>query len=206
MCRSPLLSIGLIGLLLVSCAVARTNITSYVDPDFKEAKYSRIMVIVPVSDIDIRKDAETYFVSELSSNNTVSAFASIELIPPTREFSAEAVLSAINKNKIDAILLVVQTDSSYSASYIPGYTNTAGQATISNNTANYTSSSVQYGNFYVYKPRQSHDVKLIDAKTGKCAWTSSSKTRGNAYAKSDAMLYSLARETVYALTEDGLLP
>jgi len=80
-----------------------------------------------------------------------------------------------------------------------------GTSALTGNTINYLSHTQQYGGYYISKPRVRYEMRLFDVLTGNTAWVATSVTRGNAFARFDTLIGSLAETTVEKLKEDGLI-
>ncbi|MBI3610446.1 MAG: hypothetical protein HY204_07075 [Nitrospirae bacterium] len=135
----------------------------------------------------------------------VHGISSITILPPTKDYSKEEIAAAIRDTQADGVLLVTLTDYYTQQYYVPGSSTTTGTATISGDIINYSGRTQNYGGFYISKPRVHYALKLFDASTWKVAWLATSVTGGNAFAKFDTLIQSLAETAVQKLQEDGAI-
>jgi hypothetical protein len=210
-CAMPKRFLSAMGLGLMGwacCGCAHTKITSFVDPDFRDRTYKRILVSVAYDDLEQRQKAETRFVQEFEDTKA-ECIPSMQILLPTRRYSDSEMFGLLEENGIDAILLVAQTDYYEDLQYIPESSTT----TLSANTYYYASYARTYGSahttttggYYVRKPRWRHELTLYDSDTKRIAWIGTSLTRGNAPARFKHLVRALAHEAVEALIEDGLV-
>ncbi|GIU70438.1 MAG: hypothetical protein KatS3mg002_1674 [Candidatus Woesearchaeota archaeon] len=188
---------------------ASTNITSFKDPDYENAKFNKILVLANTTDLSDRKELESYMVSEFS-NFGIIAMESFRLFPPTRNLSDQEMIDLLLKNHIDAIITINVGESGVEEVYIPrtgSETKTKGQVNTYGNTANYKekSTTTYYGGYTQKKPWAEFETKLFDVSNGNLVWIASSFTGGNAYANRSTIIYSYCLNTVEKLIEDGLI-
>ena len=192
-----------LGMLLIA-GCASTSITSFLDPSFSTKSFHRILIVSPFADLESRTKAESVFVERLAKFS-VEGIPSIRIFMPTRTYTTEELLKLLSENKVEGVLLVTLTDAYTTQAYVPASSSTYGQATLTGNTINYLSHTQQYGGYYISKPRVRYEMRLFDVLTGNTAWVATSVTRGNAFARFDTLIGSLAETTVEKLKEDGLI-
>ena len=183
---------------------ASTSMTTFRDPSFATTIYHRILVVAPFVDLESRTKAEAAFVERLAKYS-VEGVPSIRIFMPTRTYTNEELLKLLSENMIDGVLLVTFTDAYTTQAYMPASSSTYGQATLTGNTVNYSAHTQQYGGYYISKPRVRYEMRLYDVLTGNTAWVATSLTRGNAFARFDTLISSLADTAVEKLRDDGLL-
>jgi hypothetical protein len=115
------------------------------------------------------------------------------------------MLKLLSERKITGVLLITLTDAYSKQVYVPASSSTQGQATLSGNTINFSSHTEEYGGYHVSKPRVRYEIRLYDVAKGSTAWLATSLTRGNAFARFDTLIGSLADTSVEKLKNDGLL-
>jgi hypothetical protein len=189
-------------LFLYSCA--HTKITSVVDPDFRNASYSKVLIISTFSDLLYKEIIEKSFENSFLDNKILS-IAGSNILPPTREYSNEEISAILKSNGIDGILVLGLEDYWESIGYVPQSSTVQGSAYIVGNSIQYAQQKKNYGGFYLSKPRVIFESRLFDAKTGNLVWRSSSLTRGNAFANFSTLANSLSESTVDKLLKDRIL-
>jgi len=213
--KRDLILLYLIILSIIIGGCASTNMTSVKDPSYSTKQFHKILVIAPFNDLEERNKAETAFIERLSKYN-VEAIPSINIFIPTRKYNDNEIKKILSDNNFDAVLSVILTDawtkqlyvqssSTYGQGNVGGniITNSPNMATLSGS-INYSSNTQTIGGV-ISKPRVKYDIRLYDATTGDTAWLSTSLTKGNAFAKFDTLINSLADTTVEKLKNDGLL-
>jgi len=195
---------------------ATTSITSIKDPSASTETFHRILVVVPLNDIESRQKAETAFTERLSKYN-VEGITSINLLLPTRQYNKEEISKILSANKIDGVLTVILTDAYVKNVYIPQSSTTWGQSNITGNvyatspntatlsgTINSSSYTQNFGGFTVGMPRLRYEIRLY-SPNGNTVWMSTSLTKGGALTKFETFMNSLAEASIEKLKNDGLL-
>lgn len=189
-------------ILITGCAW--TKISSVKDPDFANVKFSKILVFAPFSDLEYRQTTEGKFQNALNQKGVIPV-KSLDLFPPTREFSEYGIMNVLDKNGIEGILFVTLADYWTSQTYIPESSSTQGSASLIGNTIYYSGRTQNYGGYFISKPNIAFEMRLYDIQTGRMVWIAKSDTRGNAYADFGVMISSLANETANKLKKDDIL-
>lgn len=188
--------------ILASCA--KTNISSFKDPNASNYKLQKIMVIASNLNLPSRESLEDKTATKLTENG-VSGISSLKLFYPTRNYSEEEVMAILNNNGIDGILLLELSDAYSKQSYVPPSYSSKSKGTVVGNQVNMNTTTYQYGGYYLNKPIVFFNLKLISTKDGQSLWVGSSSTRGNAFADADDLFNSLSDTAINKLTEDGFL-
>lgn len=189
-------------LFIVSCA--STSVTSFRDPAFATKTFQRMLIVAPFADLESREKAEGAFVEHLAKYS-VEGIPSIRIFMPTRTYTNEELVKLLSENKIEGVLVITLTDAYKTQAYVPAFSSTYGQASLTGNTVNYSAYTQQYGGYYISKPKVRYELRLYDVLTGNTAWVATSLTRGNAFAHFDTLINSLADTTTEKLKDDGLL-
>ena len=192
----------LIAVYLMGCA--STEISTVRNPESYNTKFENILVVVPFTDIGLRRQTEGIFVSKFNSSD-MKALSSLELIPPIKDYSDQELMNILDKNKVDGILTVALKDYWTSESYVPKSSSTQGSANLYGNSLYYRSYTQQYGGYYVSKPNVSFETRLFDRRSGEVAWLVSSTTSGNAFADYGNLASSLAKKVVSELKKEDML-
>lgn len=196
--------------LLAGCAI--TSMTSVRDPAFQSRAFRRIVVVAPFTDLEKKANAENSFVAALQARGA-QAMPAMTVLPPTRDYSNEDINAALQASGANGVLFVTLTDASVFSTYVPGSTTTTGtgygtatsHGGTTTGTVNWTATTRQNPGYYINKPRVRFEVRLVDVATGSTAWLGTSLTRGNAFARWDTLMYSLASEAAARLAADGLV-
>ena len=97
-------------LLVTNCT--RTRVVSFTDPDAKGKLFNRIAVLADVADLSDQQTMETKIVETLHDKG-VNALTSIELLPPTRDFTIEQENKIFKEHNIDALLILQISDTGF---------------------------------------------------------------------------------------------
>lgn len=196
------LTVAIFLFIITSCA--STKITSVVDPEFKKAQFSDVLVISTFSDLMYKEKIEDNFKKYGKSKN-ISISTGSEIMPPTRSYSNAEISNILEYNNIDCILVIALQDYWTSQTYVPKSTSTYGSASIIGNTIVYSQKKKNYGGGFISKPRVTFESRLFDAKTGNVIWRSTSLTKGNALADFSDLASSLSRTTINKLLTDRII-
>ena len=169
--------------------------STYKDPKYSDKQYSSFLVLSNFSDLEIRVYFENKLKEELDELG-LSTQRGIDIILPTREYSDAQFAQAVKASGAQALLTVTLTNAYSTSTYIPPTYNTSGNAYMSGNTANWNSTTYQSGGYNVNKPVEEYEISIIDLTTFEKVMVSTSKTKGNAFAKGKDLSNSLANEIV----------
>lgn len=192
----------LIILFLNGCAATQLNTVR--NPELYNVKFEKILVVAPFTDIGLRRQTENTFVAKFSSAG-MDSLSSIEIIPPTKEYSNYELLNILDKYKIDGILTVALKDFWTTQTYVPKSSSTSGSANLYYNSLKYQSYTQEYGGYYISKPSVYFETRLLDRKSEQIAWIVTSTTSGNAFADYRNLSNSLATRIVKELTKENML-
>ena len=164
---------------MISCAY--TDITSFKDPEFAGVNYSNIIVVFKNDNLKIVKMGEEIFQKEFVSKG-ISTKKGLDVLLPTRNYTMEEELALLQKNNIDAVLIVdfksAHTEKDYH--YTKGRVSTT---------------KTDYLTF---------NISLKDVNKGKDAWTASTTTQGDNLSM-EIYLESLASTVFDRLVADSLI-
>ena len=195
---------------------AKTEIHSFVDPDFREHSYRKLVVRVDVDQLDQRDAAETVFAKILAKQG-VQCLRTLDLLPPTRESSDEQFKQAVAQSAADGVLTVRVTEQYEDEVYVPPSSTTYTTGTAWGNTyyrrgrgpaygtfdsTTYTTTS---GGYTTTQPRVRHKVQLWDVQTGKVAWIGGAFTEGDSRCGYEQLMTSLAKKVAETLKSEGLV-
>lgn len=194
---------------------ASTEMRTFTDPDFKDYHCKHVLVAVRLPHLDQQADAEDVFLKKFADTD-VRCSRSVDILPPTRQFSDEEMFAVIAEQGIGSVLIIRETQYYEDQVYIPESSTTNTYGTLSANTyyhgntastygsLNATSYTHKSGGYYVSKPRVRHELELYDVASRKVAWIGGAFTRGNAKANFKTLITALASETVKMFKKDGL--
>ncbi len=185
-------------------ACAWTTLNSIKNPEFRNKKFTKILIIAPFSDLGVRQSTEEAFKKQFELAG-IPSVPSIELFPPIKNYSEEEIMKILRENNIEGILVVALKRYWNSKVYIPKTSSTQGSANLYGNSLVFQTYTRESGGYYITKPRATFEIRLYDANTGKIAWLATSFTRGNAFADSNTLLTSLAKTTVKRLLKENIL-
>ena len=100
-----------LGIMVIGCA--SVPMTSVIDPAGKGKQYQRFIVLAKVADLDMRRQMERRIVQRLEEAGA-EGDASLDLLPPTREYSESDITTVLWAKGIEGflILTVNETDRS----------------------------------------------------------------------------------------------
>ena len=212
--RSPIVASPVLTSALASCT--KTEIHSFVDPEFRGHWYEKLVISVDTEQLDQRDEAESGFVKVLAEHG-VPCQRALDLVPPTREATDEQFKQAVVDCGADAVLTVRMTEYYEDEFYVPPSSSTYTTGSASATTYYHRNRATTYGTGYssshttttggytYTKPRVRHEVQLWDVKTGKSAWIGGAFTAGGARAAYKDLMTSLAKKVVETLKEEGLV-
>ncbi len=191
------------------CASVSTNITSYTDPDYRTYKVKNIAVIADVADLSSKMKIESTFVHYFREKN-IAVLTGYDIIPPTRNYSADEMKAVFKKNGIDAVLVIAVSDAGYKKEQVTIDQPYETKGTIYRTGSNqYQYSSKTDGgpqSYTVKKPHLTIKTSLFDPKAGRMIWIANSYSRGNAFVNLDSTFNNYVNSVVNKLDEDNLLP
>ena len=104
---------------------ATTKMTSVRDRNFRNISYEHILVSAVVSDLELKQTTEVGFMERLNAKG-IKASSGMELFSPTREYADKEIITGLERDSIDAILVVALTDYWSTQTYIPETATTRG--------------------------------------------------------------------------------
>jgi hypothetical protein len=195
--------------MLFAC-VARTNVTSFVDPAYRQAdSFSSVAVFALGVGLEERQTIEGTVVQRFAGHD-VRAVRGIDLVPPTRQVTSEEWTHEVLASGADTVLIITKVGEGVKHAYIPqsyypgatsGTARTVGDTTFFNfnQSPGYT-----MGGHTISKPRATYTALLHNLQDGQPIWKADANSRGNAFADSSDLGRSLAEETVDKLFADQL--
>jgi len=211
-----MLAAAILGCMVLSSGCATTEMHSFVDPDYREKTFNRIMVCVQLDKLDQRDRAETILAKRLAGSD-VHVSRGLDVIPPTRQYDDVRFHAALVAAQVEGVLLVQMTDyyedeyyvqpttTTYSTGNLTANTYYYGRSAYTYGTGNSTSRTMTTGGYTYVKPRVRHEAELWDVETGKMAWIGGTFTRGNAQARFDHLMGSVANQIRKTLEAEGLV-
>jgi hypothetical protein len=194
-------------LLVTGCS--KTNLTSFIDPDFKNTTYNKLMVFAIIDDLEMRSKFEKTIVEQFALNK-INSMASMDVFPPTREINPEELPIVFETNRIDGVLQVSISDANAATKHVQGQTFTTGGGSVYGNNIYYNSST--YSTSYDFNTANlSYELKIMDVKSAKTAWMASGTTSGSDEASIkkltiDELIRSFAKGLILKLQEDKMVP
>jgi hypothetical protein len=167
--------------------------------------FTRLAIFAVVGDLARRQSVETLAVTRIKEETTSDAVRAIDLLPPTRTFTAEEAASQLTGAGADGVLFVILTDSYVERYQAPGVSTTTGFGTVYGGSVYYQGQTIHQPGAQFSKPREAHELKLADLTTGDIVWISSSFTHGNAFADSEVMADSMLKAALRELTKEGFV-
>ena len=190
---------GIVAVLL-GC-VARTDMTSFVDPAYRDGRnYSSVVIFaygVPLEEQQVIEGA----VVERFQLREVRALRGVDVVPPTRQVPIEEWGPYVEKSNVETVLIITAGGKDTSQTYVPP-TSTYGMAQTVGNTTYLN--MYQTPGYTISKPHAAYSAALIDQQNLQVVWMADATSRGNAFATFSDLGRSVAQEIVDRLVDDKL--
>lgn len=199
--------------LLMVCTAAQafrsTHIESYVDPDYKDYRPKKMMLVVDNASSDGRRDIEERVVEALAKKG-VQVLPQRRLMPPTRNYSPEDRTALFQREGVDSVLVV--TAGAAASAVIPVATNSFSTVQATANASgngvsvNGTQSTTSY-NVYHASSKAEYSAVLFDVTKNHTAWYAdiSSKAAGTFFVGESGDAKAAAKGVVEGLENDKLV-
>ena len=200
----------LVGATMLLACTARTSITSFVDPAYRQPHTSSSVAVFAMGvGLEERETIEDT-VAQRFADHGVRAIRGVDVVPPTRQVTDEEWTHEVVASGVDTVLIISKTGQGVSQAYIPqtyypgatyGTARTLGNTTYFdlNQSPGYTT-----GGHTISKPRATYSAVLFNVQDGQPMWKADAKSRGNAFADFNDLGRSVADETVDKLIDDRL--
>ncbi|ANO50685.1 hypothetical protein [Woeseia oceani] len=169
---------------VLAAGCASTELSSYIDPEYVDRSFNSVVVWSDWPEIEGREILETILAEEIRAVTQASVVRSIDVAPPTRQFSSDEIVAVFLGQGINGAITIQLSDSQVLSK---GGFNMFGFGT----------SAVQIG---------AARINLVDIETGIIAWTGLASVSGNRYATVEMARRSAAKEIASELANLGLLP
>lgn len=207
------ISLTITAVLLAGCVT--TNTTGYVDPDYRKSGYevSKVVIQVTGATMEETQIAEQKLSEKFNAHN-VETIKYTDIVPPTRNYSDQKIVSLINKTGADSLFSISIgkdiVESYVPATYHPG-TTTSQVNTVGNYSYVTTSTSPGYttGGYSTSSPVMASLSNLVDLKKRREVWRAEGQASGDNSWTSISfadLLVSIGSDAIDDLVEKGLLP
>lgn len=200
----------LLGFCVALTGCASTDMTGFVDPQYKNYHASHVVVRVKGASLDNTFKAEQEFAKQLTAHN-IKATAFTNLIPPTRSYSPSQEAALLRKTGADSFLTVAITGTDSKETYIPP-TFHPGQTTTQINqignmayASTYTAPGYTTGGYAVSSSVLKTLSTLVDLKKGREIWRGEGSSTGDEESSLNLVL-SAGEAAIGDLGEKGILP
>lgn len=210
-------SLNLTALLFILTGCVTTHTTGFVDPDYRNSGYevSKIVVQVNGATMEETQIAEQKL-SEKFNAHSIETIKFTDIVPPTRNYSAEKTTNLIKKTGADS-LFSISIGKDTVESYVPVTYHPGTTTSRVNNVGSYsyvttnTSPGFTSGGYSTSEPVMASLSTLIDLKKGREVW----RAEGQATADSSLaiteitfadLLISTGIDAINDLVAKGLLP
>jgi hypothetical protein len=203
-------------------ALRSTKAESFTDPDYKNYRPKKVVVVVLNAPNDTRKIIEDRLTDQLADYG-VEAVKEREIFPPTREWTADARAEILAANGIDSVLMVAigansssvrtvgrQTFGSTSVSGNVNATSTVTSPNTVNTRGTYNgtanSNSTSY-DIVVARSKADFSAVLMDVATSRTAWYAdvTTKASGTLFVGDKGDAKGAVKGVIDALEDDGHL-
>jgi hypothetical protein len=192
-------------LLILSCffviSCATTNMKTYVDPEHIGKQYSKIIVDVPNAGFEFKALVIGKVCSGLQGKG-VECIGKDDFLPPTREYSDDALFQLVEKNNIEGWLIISIGSGNTSSQYIGNQT--FGSATAYGNTAYGNTNSIA---MYSINRHQSYSITMYDMLTKQKAFIMEASTSAQGMANTTDAVFagSLAEKILYEMSANKII-
>lgn len=200
----------------LSMSCASTSMTSMVSPEARGSSYRRVLVVAQLQDLGMMQEAERALTSRaavmVESATTlicepVCQAPEIAFIPahtllfPGRDYAPSELREILEKQHIDATLVLSPTAAGVSETYVPPTYVTSCRTW----SATTSCSSTPVGGGTLRSPWVTFAARLYDARTGQTVWIATSRTNGSAVSGTSALISSMADQTLKNLIADKIV-
>jgi hypothetical protein len=200
----------LLGFCIALTGCAKTDMTGFVDPQYKNYHVSHVVVRVKGANLDNTLNAEQEFANQLTARQVkVTKFS--DIIPPTRSYSPSQETALLRKTGADSLLTVEITGKDTTETYIPP-TFHPGQSTTQINqigsmayATTYTSPGFTTGGYVVSSSVLNTLSTLVDLKNGRQIWRGEGSSSGDEIS-SISLLLSAGEAAINDLGAKSILP
>jgi hypothetical protein len=163
-------------------------------------------------DLGQRTAVEEAFLRAFSKSNA-TVVPSLPILVPTREWTDEEIFPLLEREKLDAVLMIHQTAYYYESQYVPerveiDRTDYLSATSFRRRPAGRVRSYGtvrRYGGYYVDMPRLQHELRLYDVASRRTAWLPTAFTRSDSAVSYAKLVESVAVKTQDQLAKDGLV-
>ena len=193
---------------LIGCA--ETDMTGFVDPQYRNYQASHVVVRVKGAKLDNTFSAEKEFAEQLSAHHVkVTKFT--DIIPPTRSYSPTQEAAILKKTGADSLLTVEITGKDMRESYIPPTFHPGQTTTQVNQIGNmayattYTSPGYTTGGYAVSSSVLNTFSTLVDLKNGREIWRGEGSSSGDEISSLNLIL-SAGEAAIDDLSAKAIIP
>jgi hypothetical protein len=194
----------LIMLSIILTACIQSEIQSFTDPDYKEAKFTKLVVNLNSLPISSRLEVEKIVIKRLTDAGYQAVLIS-DLLPPTRNYQNDEAISIVANSGVDFMLAINVLENTSSSSLV-GFNNyTYGNAYVSGNQA-YAHVNTVSTPVVSAKGQTSIQATMFDVKNGNRAWIASVSTqaRGTVFVGNvDSIANSAIGKIIDQIKADG---
>jgi hypothetical protein len=168
-------------LIFVLVACIESKIQSFTDPDYKEAKFTNVVVNLNSLPISSRLKVEKIVIQRLTEAGYKAILIS-DVLPPTREYANEEAISIVANSGVEYMLAINVLEDTASTSLAGFNTYTYGNVYAVGNQAYANANTVTTPVVHA-KGETSIQAVMFDVKNGHKAWVASVATeaRGTAF-------------------------
>jgi len=194
---------GLCALVLAACA--HTHMTSQLNPEAADRRFSKVLAFAVFGKLDYRKAAEERLCSKIRDESGTECLEAEKVFFPGQHYSQDAMARRLHDLNVDGVLALEPAGSGTSSTYLPISSHTTGSASVSGNTVSGSSTTTTYGGYDIKKPWADYQVLLWATADSTTVWYATASSNGNGYAGWDDLIHSAADKTVSELSAAGLL-
>ena len=200
-------TVGVLALLLSSPVLAfrSTDVESFTDPDYQGYQPKKVMIVVESESQEMRSEIEERLAKALEKKGVV-VVTNRQVLPPTRQYSAEEKLKVFETQGIDSALIVTVGASASSVMQVATQTYGTMQVNASGNTAHGSGNATSYG-VYSAKSKAQFSAVLLDIIQNRTAWYADVlvKASGTLFVSEKGDAKGLVSGVMDSLEEDGHL-
>jgi len=202
----------LLAFALTACGPAtQTRGVSYIDPDYRDRRFESVVVEADKDNLQERTALEHAAVKELRERG-IDAVASLDLVPPTRTYSAAKLRSVLRASGKQALLTIATSDKRLVEDYVPpspSYYDRRRNRFPVHYGVGVGTSGIGYdgfvGGMVLHEPEAQYDVTLYALPSMNKSWTGGFTTRGPDGMSFETVGASFAGQLVDRLAADNMI-
>lgn len=201
-----------VALLVLGNACVSVDFTSRLSPAYDGAPLGKTVVLGEYEDLAVREFAESKLAWALEQRGCESV-KWLDLFFVGDNYDADALAATLDREHVEAVLILGTTDLGSTLHYIPQTQHTTSTAYGTANTRGNTTTARVHGESTTYttgghnvsKPWATYEATLIEVNGWRTLWVASGRAKGNAYVNHRDLLTAACKKVVAKMERDGVV-